>query len=342
MKILFPDRRVNRHVGGNTTYARQLRSSLTERGIATGTIPSGPHALVTMMLESVWGVLPRRASVLHYSADTGPLVRTTVPSVVTVHGVASRWTTVARNSRQEAQWRYRVKKAIDCTDEVITVSESSADDIADVFSIDRESIKVIHHGIDSAAFSSPAVLSPETEAKIPKHFALYLGNIEPRKNIVELVRAFETPEMRALGIQLVIAGRPAWNFDAAMEVIKSSSAVNYVGFVSDQDRIALMQRCSLFVFPSLYEGFGFPVLEAMAAGAPVATSRRGSLAEVAGPAWELSSLDAEGMSASLVEALSDDVWQRDVRAEGRSWASRFTWSQSIDSHLETYKRLVQR
>ncbi|MFE4080503.1 glycosyltransferase family 4 protein [Paenarthrobacter sp. YIM B13468] len=293
------------------------------------------------MLESVWAVLPRSASVLHYSADTGPLIRTVGPSVVTVHGVASRWTAVARSPRQEAQWRYRVKKAIQCTNEVITVSESSADDIAEVFSVDRDLIKVIHHGIDSAAFSMPATLSEETGAKIPERFVLYLGNIEPRKNIIELVRAFETPEIRALGLQLVIAGRPAWNFDSAMQIIMSSPAVNYVGFVSDEDRIALMQKCALFVFPSLYEGFGFPVLEAMAAGAPVATSRRGSLAEVAGPAWELASLDAEGIASSLVQALSNDSWQADVRAQGRTWASKFTWSRSIDSHLQTYERLVQ-
>lgn len=342
MKVLFPDRIINRHVGGNTTYARELQAGLSVRGVETGTIPSGPHPLATMFVETLWGLIPRASSVLHYSADTGPLIRSRVPSLVTVHGVASRWTPVARSPRQEAQWRFRVKKAIECSDEVITVSESSADDISEVFDIQRASIKVIHHGIDSATFATPASLSAATAAKIPQNFALYLGNIEPRKNILELVRAFQTPEVQSLGLQLVIAGRPAWNFDEAMQAINAASNVTYVGFVSDEDRIALMQKCAIFVFPSHYEGFGFPVLEAMAAGAPVVTSRKGSLSEVAGPAWELESLDAAGIAHSLVRALADEAWQTSVRSAGRAWASQFTWAKSIDSHLESYERLAQR
>nr|WP_285240492.1 glycosyltransferase family 1 protein [Pseudarthrobacter sp. MEB009] len=293
-------------------------------------------------METAWGLIPRSSSVLHYSADTGPLIRSRVPSVVTVHGVASRWTSVARNPRQESQWRFRVKKAIDYTHEVITVSESSADDISEVFAVPRDSIKVIHHGIDSATFSASTQLSGTTSAKIPENFALYLGNIEPRKNILELVRAFQTPEMLSLGLQLVIAGRPAWNFDEVMQAIDAARNVTYVGFVSNEDRIALMQKCSIFVFPSLYEGFGFPVLEAMAAGAPVATSRKGSLAEVAGPAWEIESLDAAGIAHGIEQALSDEDWQKSVKAEGQAWASQFTWSKSIDSHLETYERLASK
>lgn len=342
MKILFPDRIINRHVGGNTTYARELQAGLTSRGIETGTIPSGPHPLATMFIETLWGLIPRASSVLHYSADTGPLLQSRVPSVVTVHGVASRWTSVARSPRQEGQWRFRVRKAIECSDEVITVSESSADDISEVFGISRDSIRVIHHGIDSAAFATPASLSVDVSAKMPENFALYLGNIEPRKNILELVRAFQTSEMKSLGLHLVIAGRPAWNFDETMRAIEAARNVTYLGFVNDGDRIALMQKCSIFVFPSLYEGFGFPVLEAMAAGAPVATSREGSLAEVAGPAWEFESLNAAGIAQGLLDALSDEAWRTAAKLKGRAWASQFTWARSIDSHVEAYDRLAQR
>lgn len=342
MQIIFPDRILNRHVGGNTTYAREIHRGLENRGIKTGIIPSGPHPIATMALESLWGLIPKKSSVLHYSADTGPLLPARVPSVVTVHGVASRWTRVARTPRQEKQWRFRVQKAIECTDTVITVSDSSADDIAEVFSIPRESIKVIHHGIDSEAFNSPAMLSDATAKKVPANFALYLGNIEPRKNIIELVQAFQSPELRSLGIPLVIAGRPAWNFDEAMRAIDGADNVIYVGFVSDADRIALMQKCSIFVFPSLYEGFGFPVLEAMAAGAPVATSRKGSLAEVAGPAWTLESLDSAGIADGVVRALSSEEWLKSAQAKGRVWAGEFTWAKSVDSHIETYERLADR
>lgn len=340
MKIFFPDRIINRHVGGNTTYALNLRDGLVGRGIATGLIPSGSGRVSTIASETMRGLASAPGEVLHYSADTGPLIQTRGASVVTVHGVASRWIDVARTARQEAIWRFRVSKAIKSTRRLITVSESAAEDISEVFGVDRQRITVIPHGIDSDMFSAPRVVSNNLSALVPSEFVLYLGNVEPRKNLIELVKAFQTDEIRSLGIPLLIAGKPAWNFGDAMRVIEGASNTRYLGFVSDSDRVALMQACSLFVFPSLYEGFGLPVLEAMAAGAPVATSRRGSLAEVAGPAHELADLTAAGLAASIYGALSDREWLTHVPENGRQWARRFEWGKSVDEHIRVYGEVV--
>lgn len=125
-----------------------------------------------------------------------------------------------------------------------------------------------------------------------------------------------------------------------MAEIEAADNVQHLGFVSDSDRVALMQGARLFAFPSLYEGFGFPVLEAMAAGAPVATSRRGSLTEVAGPAWLLEELDSESLGREIAAALTNSEWLTSVVPEGRAWASRFTWDTSVERHIEVYERVL--
>lgn len=236
-------------------------------------------------------------------------------------------------------WRGRVRRAIASTDAVITVSEWSADDVSEVFGVDRDTIRVIKHGIDVETFSTPTELSSEVAARISEDFVLYLGNIEPRKNLMPLVRAFQQEPLRSAGLQLVIAGKPAWNFAESMAEIQAAPNVVHLGFVSDADRVALMQRTALFAFPSLYEGFGFPVLEAMAAGAPVATSRRGSLVEVAGPAWVLKDLTAPG-AESLAACLADEGWRAGVTDVGHAWARQFTWDVSIDEHVRVFESVL--
>lgn len=341
IRILMPARIVDRQVGGNTTYARHIEAGLLEHGVSVGRIRSGNNPQITMLRESQAALqrgLP--GDILHYLADTGPLVRTRRPSVVTVHGVASRWIDTARTASQERVWRARVRKAIESTDRVITVSKSSADDIEHVFGIAPDRITTINHGIDVPTFSEPQGVSPELARRLPTQFALYVGNIEPRKNLVELVNAFRLRELKSLSVPLVIAGRPAWNASESMRAISDSDDVIYLGYVSDADRVALMQMCSVFVFPSLYEGFGFPVLEALAAGAVVTTSRRGSLAEVAGPSLEMASLDADGIADGITFALTDDEARSTCQSEGPMWAERFSWQESVDKHIAVYKSLV--
>jgi glycosyltransferase involved in cell wall biosynthesis len=338
VKIWFPDRIINRRTGGNTTYTVALARGLAEKGLEVGTIPAASHPVATMLLETRFG-RGRHPGVLHYSADTGPLLSTRTPSVVTVHGVASRWADVARSGLQERTWRTRVGAAIRSTDRIVTVSSSSARDISEVFGVSRERIRVIPHGIDFSAFNTPCDLSPELAARLPERFALYLGNIEPRKNLVALSGAFE-PARAPHGLPLVVAGKPAWNYEDSVAALEGNPNAHLLGYVSDSDRVALMQRAEVFVFPSLYEGFGFPVLEALAAGAPVVTSRRGSLAEVAGPSWTTDDLSPEGLSEAVARALEDHEWMDGVRSAGPEWAARFSWPESISKHLEVYRTLV--
>ncbi|WP_257879834.1 glycosyltransferase family 4 protein [Kocuria flava] len=307
-------------------------------------MPSSSRPEVTILHETAYGrKQAHRGTVCHYVADTGPLLSTTNPSIVTVHGIASRWTNVARSARQDAIWRYRVRRAISSTDALITVSHSSARDVAAEFNVPESSINVIPHGIDVDKFARPTILSTEaTKWRLPKDFVLYLGNIEPRKNVDNLVRAFQTKELRALNIPLVIAGKPAWNYSETMAEIERAQNVIHLGFVSDQDRVALMQQCSLFVFPSHYEGFGFPVLEAMAAGAVVACSQRGSLDEVAGPAIKMVDLTSGGLAQSILSALTDNNARQKCTKAGTDWARSFSWDKSVSAHIDVYRQVSAR
>lgn len=341
-EVAFPERIIDRHVGGNTTYARYIAEGLIESGIRVGRIPSSRSAPLTALSETREGLRsPKPGRVLHYSADTGPLIRTRQPSLVTVHGVASRWIDTARTPRQERIWRLRVQRAISATDAVITVSRSSADDVAHVFGVDPDQITTIHHGIDVDRFRIPTALPDRFADLAGVPYVLYLGNIEPRKNLIELVGAFDDHRLRTLGVRLVIAGKPAWNSDESMRAIMSGS-VEYLGFVDDEERTALMQHATLFAFPSLYEGFGFPILEAMAAGAPVLTSTRGSLAEVSGPALTFDDLSREGIAEAIASSLSDPNRLKLSQDEGAAWVTRFSWDDSVEQHLKVYSQLATR
>jgi glycosyltransferase involved in cell wall biosynthesis len=338
----MPERILDRQVGGNTTYARNVARGLYERGVDVGRIPAGRNPLHTAVRETLAAITPTRDdTVLHYVADTGPLLPSKTPAVVTVHGVASRWISTARTASQEFVWRRRVTAAIENTHRVITVSNSSADDVSDVFNIPRDNISVIHHGIDTEIFRGDTAISEEVKNRLPKDFALYLGNIEPRKNLLALIDAINRLSKTSSAIPLVISGRPAWNYEDTLRAIEGSPNVIYLGFVDDNDRRALMQRCTVFVFPSLYEGFGFPILEAMAAGAPVLTTDRGSLAEVRGPGRLIHGTDSDSISDSIRAAIGEDDWLRNAPAEGRDWANRFSWDNSVERHINVYEELLK-
>lgn len=341
ISVRMPARIIDRHVGGNTTYARNIEAGLLERGHEVLRIPAGKNALSTMLKETYVGLkkVPS-GEILHYAADTGPLLPTRGPSIVTVHGVASRWISTARSKRQEALWRLRVDRAIKSTNRVITVSESSARDVASIFQLAQESISVIPHGIDAATFRIPRLLSEKVACRVPSEFVLYLGNVEPRKNLLALVQAFQDPRIRQLQLPLVIAGRPAWNFEASMNAIGEAENVIHLGFVSDEDRVALMQSCTAFAFPSLYEGFGFPVLEAMAAGAVVVTTDRGSLAEVAGPALRFRGTEPQELVEGLLTAITDTAARQKMNRASADWVKTFSWNNSVDKHIAIYNEVL--
>ncbi len=171
-------------------------------------------------------------------------------------------------------------------------------------------------------------------------YILSVGTLQPRKNYTRLIRAFANlkPEILEADIRLVIAGGRGWLYqDILAEAERHADRVRILGFVDDTDLPALYRNAALFAFPSLYEGFGLPVLEAMACGVPVVCSDTSSLPEVAGGAALLvDPLDTDGLAQAMVRALRDTDLRRDMVIRGLDQAARFTWEQAARQLLAAF------
>lgn len=349
MRIVTSDRFFRRNTGGNTTYARHVYAGLVDRGVDHVVHEVPASAVGAAVAEAL---LPRRATgadIVHYVADTGPLSvtrRRHAPALVTtIQGDASRHVAAVRSPAATRVWRARVAAAARASDLVITGSRSSADDLARHYGVEPRHLAVIPYGIDHDRFTP----QPHTEIArvrstyaLPEAFVLYLGNLEPRKNLGPLVEAFASPALS--GAHLVIAGRHAWGVDRLVSRLREGEDgnVRWIGPLPDGDVAPVMAAAQLFAFPSLYEGFGFPVLEAMAVGTPVLTSDRGSLAEVTGDTAALlrSLTDPRSIAEDVADLLGDAATRADRRAAGLTWASGFTWPECIDRHHAVLSSLV--
>lgn len=346
MLVGVSGRVVDKDVGGNTRYARAIHESndkfFDSRILRSPLGFKGKSRSVDYLLREslVW---PERTDldVLHYPADTGPLRRARLPVVTTVHGVASLHVAGVRKTAQERIWRTRVGNAIHLSDLIVTVSENSARDLVQLFSAPTQKIRVIHHGIDPK-FNPDNVLGHQLcgqlEAlNLPEKYVLYLGNLDPRKNVGELARAADDFACRT-GARLVVAGAPAWGSDPTIRAMRDSANVHYIGRVPEPLVVPILQNASLFCFPSKYEGFGFPVLEAMACGTPVLCSDRGSLREVtAGAAQLLQDISATGISNAVTALLKDDHRLTELSTLGIQQAERFTWTAARLAHRAVFE-----
>jgi len=236
----------------------------------------------------------------------------------------------------DARWRRRFAAALHEAPAIVVPSASVANDLREAYSIGDERIHVVHHGVDADVFAPApqgAMAAVRGRFGIEGPYILFLGGIEPRKNLEVLVRAFARTD--AGNVRLVIAGGPVRWFPQAAERLEASIAllpeavrdrIVVTGYVSERDKLALLSGATALAYPSLYEGFGFPVLEAFAAGVPVLTSNVSSLPEVAGDAAVLvDPEDVDALAAALNELIVDDDLRAVLSAAGVARASRFTW-----------------
>jgi len=224
------------------------------------------------------------------------------------------------------------------SDRILTVSSFSREEIHKLLHIPREKISVVYN----AASCSPEAEPFEAVAEkypIRRPYILYVGTIEPRKNLVRLIQAF-TWLRKEYGIphQLVLAGGRGWNcgdvYQAAREGAPENEIV-FTGYISQGEKNALYQNAGLFVFPSLYEGFGIPPLEAMEMGCPVVCSNAASLPEVAGEAARLvDPLDVAEIARGIWDVLSDSGYASRLVERGYQQAKKFTWAASAEKLAE--------
>lgn len=175
-------------------------------------------------------------------------------------------------------------------------------------------------------------------------YVLALGTIEPRKNLPRLVRAFDDVAASHPDLTLVVAGPPGWGseaFEAALDASRASSRIRRLGYVSDRDRRDLLAGARAFAYPSVYEGFGFPPLEAMTAGVPVVAGAAGSLPEVLGDAAILvDPYDVDAIAGALMSVSADETRRAELVARGTERVHRYTWPRAGDGMLALYRSLL--
>jgi len=226
-----------------------------------------------------------------------------------------------------------------------TGSAFIAAEIADVFGLDIADVVVVPYGATRLPPSGPGTDATAGRRRAgADRYVLALGTVEPRKDLPTLVRAFDALADARPELSLVVAGPDGWG-TAALDAARSASPhhdrIVRLGWVSDDDAAALMRGAAVYAYPSIYEGFGLPPLEAMAAGTPVVTSTAGSLPEVVGDAaLTIEPRDADALAEAIGRLLDDAALVEGLRARGRTRAGAFTWDLTAAGLVATYRRLA--
>jgi glycosyltransferase involved in cell wall biosynthesis len=240
-----------------------------------------------------------------------------------------------------------VRAALPHVDAVITSSTASRQDLIRFMHIPESKIHVVPLAADLRFRPVARESASEVAARYGLHepFILYFGALEPRKNIPALLQAFAELRIKFPGLTLALGGGARWKYAEIPRTITRlnlTSAVQFTGYVADADLPALYSAASVFCYPSLYEGFGLPVLEALACGAPVVAANVSSLPEVAGEAAVLVEPNAEGISAGIRSILRNADLAADLRQRGPVHAAKYSWARTATLTLDVYDRLLGR
>ena len=240
--------------------------------------------------------------------------------------------------RESARW----------ADHVIAVSQAMVPELVEQYGIDRQRISVTPLGVDERWFetaSKTRIAAVQTRYALAPGYLLFVGTLQPRKNVERILEAFRRlPPQVAAGRQLVIAGKAGWRAGSLVATLRAGDAserVRWLDYVDAHDMRPLYQGAAGFVFPSLYEGFGMPVLEAFASGVPVITSCMTSLPEVAGDAALLvDPVDVDAIAAAMVSVIEDSQLAARLRAAGHGRARTFTWARCAAETVAVLRSLL--
>ncbi len=269
------------------------------------------------------------------------------PTVVTVHDlIIYRHPEWFPGGLSDYFWRRSlVPKSIKNASRVIAVSQATKRQIIRQFNISPDKISVVYEG-GTTKQSGNNLSAQETEALKKKigsnKFLLYVGTIEPRKNLTRLIEAFKLIAPKFPGMKLVLAGKFGWKYESILASAKGlESRVIFTDYVSSDQKSWLYQRACGFVYPSLAEGFGLPVLDAMVNKVPVLTSQASSLPEVAGSAAVyVDPLRVESIAAGLTKLMKDENLRQQLIALGLVQAAKFSWVQAAEQTLRVYQGVM--
>jgi glycosyltransferase involved in cell wall biosynthesis len=269
-------------------------------------------------------------------------------TVVTIHDLSLLLHSHTHEAELVRRARLRLPATARMASKIITDSESVKREICEHLRIRPEKIAVVPLAPRRAfrPVAEAAAAGARRRLGVEDDFLLFVGTVEPRKNLLTLVRAFgELMRRTKLRPQLVIAGKKGWLTEELFALIEQSglgSRMLFTGYISDEDLAALYSSCRVCVYPSLYEGFGLPPLEAMSCGAPVITSRIPVIMETVGDAARLvEPTDVRQLADSIHELWTGEAERRRLSADGIAHAAHFTWERTARLTLDVYDEVLQ-
>ena len=290
--------------------------------------------------------------VLHIPSYRRMLWRCPCPRVTTIHDLAPFWIRDKYDWKRMLYGRVIVPRLATRQEEIIAISANTAADIERFLAIPREHVHVIHNGLDHARFSPGPSSDPKTDAaaryQIDQPFFLYVARLEhPGKNHVRLIAAFNQFKASTRSDWQLVFGGSDWHGAQAIHAAAAESPfrkdIRFLGFVPDEALPSLYRAADAFVYPSLFEGFGLPPVEAMACGTPVICSPRGSLREVVGDAAEIvDPEDVVSIVSGLVSVACDRSLRERLRVAGLQQAKKFNWHQTAAATLGVYQQAAAR
>ena len=355
---------LDRSPAGIGTYTRELLASLRHSEVEVIVLQAGsgvssgeaihlpgagflPGLLTFGQVEIGWITRFNELDLVHDPTGTAPLALAGVPCVVTIHDVFPY--VLPKSSTTLDRWicYYWLPRILPQVQHVITVSQQSKEDILEYLPVRKENVTVT----PEAANAKFRVMSEaDITLALERHgtktpYILYVGSIEPRKNLLRLLQAYALLRDWSNKWHMVIVGaRNFWKSSPVVETVKKldlETFVHFTGYIPEEDLPALYNGADLFLFPSLYEGFGLPVLEAMACGTPVVTSNVSSLPEVAGEAAILvDPYDVKAIAEAMRQVLEDPELAAELREKGLERASQFTWERTARETIAVYEKVL--
>jgi glycosyltransferase involved in cell wall biosynthesis len=372
MRIGIDAHAIGARQGGNETYIRGLIKSLAEidgdnlytiylanaaaaarwregftnryKNFSVRLLPP-PTPLVRVPVYLTYELFRRPVDVLHVQYTAPPFCR--VPVVVTIHDLAFERMPETFTRRGSFQLKLTVRRTAKKAARIATVSEYSRQDLLNIYNLPPEKVAVTYNGVESGFTPRPSTPNEAEEVRrrfgVSRDFLLAVGSLQPRKNLVRLIQAYARlrSERKDFSPQLVIVGRKLWLANEIFDEVKRqrwADDVILTGYVADEDLPALYRAARAFVYPSLFEGFGLPPLEAMACGTPVVTSDVSSLPEITGDAALLiDPNDERALANSLIEIVNNDRLREELREKGIHQAKKFTWRDAAEKTLRLYQ-----
>ena len=332
----------------------ELLSFLPPSAETDGELPANLHQVQAKKRRFWWGVgLPLHlrhspVSLFHGTNYEIPLW-SGCPTVVNIHDLSLLLYPETHLSHTVRRGRQRLPLVARRASMIITATQFAKREVCEHLKVAPEKVMVTPYAQRSTFRPLAKAETEEVRRRlgIEDVFLLFVGTIEPRKNLVTLVRAFgELLRNSSLRSQLVIAGPEGWRTsDLFAEIEKAGldDRLKFTGYLSDYDLCALYSSCTAFVFPSLYEGFGLPLLEAMACGAPVITSNIPTIVEVTGDAAHLiSAKDVDELARAIVAVVSDSGMREHLSRAGLARAAQFTWERTAQLTFDVYAETLKR